>query len=315
MAETIIEVSGLRKCFGGAPVINDLSFEARTGEILGLVGPDGAGKTTTLRVLAGILPPDAGSIMVAGSDIVRDPESSKSRISYMPQQFGLYDDLTVDENIRFYAALFGVEPRAREARAAQLLTACGMTPFRRRMAGQLSGGMKRKLGLVCALIHTPRLLLLDQPTTGVDPVSRREFWSLLYGLVFEGVAVVISTAYFDEAERCHRLLLLHGGQRLFCGTPAALKQTVPGAVLAVSSSEPQKVEALMARMPGVMTAMAMGDAVHLVVDDAGRRIPEVRRRIETAGLPVSDITPLKASVEDAFVYAISHPENGREQAV
>lgn len=311
MTDTIVEVGGLSKRFGGVPAVDRLSFAAQRGEILGLVGPDGAGKTTTLRVLAGILVADAGAVRVAGSDVVRDPEAGKSRVSYMPQQFGLYDDLTVDENIRFYAALFEVDARAREARAARLLAACGMTPFRRRLAGLLSGGMKRKLGLVCALIHTPDVLLLDEPTTGVDPVSRREFWTILYSLVFEGVTVVISTAYLDEAERCHRLLLLHRGQGLFYGTPAALKRTLPGAVLAVSSSEPQKVEAVVTGTEGVLTAMAMGDAVHVVVDDPERRIPELRRRIEAAQLPFADITQLEASVEDAFVYAISHPETGR----
>jgi ABC-2 type transport system ATP-binding protein len=311
MTDTIVEVSGLSKRFGGVSAIDGLSFTVQRGEIMGLVGPDGAGKTTTLRVLAGILGADAGAACVAGSDVVRNPEAAKRRVSYMPQQFGLYDDLTVDENIRFYAALFEVDARARRPRAGRLLTACGMSPFRRRLAGLLSGGMKRKLGLVCALIHTPELLLLDEPTTGVDPVSRREFWTILYSLVFEGVSVVISTAYLDEAERCHRLLLLHRGQRVFYGTPAALKRTVPGAVLAVSSSEPQKVEAVVVGAEGVLTAMAMGDAVHLVVDDPGRRIPEVRRRIEAAQLPFADITQLEASVEDAFVYTISQPDGGR----
>jgi len=312
MTDAIVEVSGLCKHFGTVPAVDRLSFAAQRGEILGLVGPDGAGKTTTLRVLAGILAADAGAVRVAGSDVVRDPEAGKSRISYMPQQFGLYDDLTVDENIRFYAALFEVDARTREPRAAQLLAACGMRPFRRRLAGLLSGGMKRKLGLVCALIHTPDLLLLDEPTTGVDPVSRREFWGILYSLVFEGVTVVISTAYLDEAERCHRLLLLHHGQRLFYGTPAALKRMLPGAVLAVSSPEPQKIEAVVTGADGVLTAMAMGDVVHVVVDDPGRRIPEVRRRIEAAQLPFADITQLEASVEDAFVYAISHPDIEQE---
>lgn len=308
MADAIVEVRGLRKRYGGVTAVDDLSFAALPGEILGLVGPDGAGKTTTLRVLAGILPADAGAVSVVGGDVVRDPEVSKSRVSYMPQHFGLYDDLTVDENIRFYAALFEVDARTREAQATRLLAACGMSPFRRRLAGQLSGGMKRKLGLMCALIHTPVLLLLDEPTTGVDPVSRREFWSILYALVFEGVTVVISTAYLDEAERCHRLLLLHRGQRLFYGTPAALKRTLPGAVLAVSSPEPQRIEAVVAGTAGVLTAMAMGDTVHVVVDDPGRRIPEVRRRLAAAQLPFAEIAQLEASVEDAFVYAITHPE-------
>ena len=199
--------------------IEELSFSVNRGEILGLVGPDGAGKTTMLRILAGVLPADAGSVQVAGADVIRDPEAVKTHISYMPQQFGLYEDLTVDENIRFYAELFQISAIERDRRSAQLLAACGMGPFRRRLAGNLSGGMKRKLALVCALINRPQVLLLDEPTTGVDPVSRRELWAILYAMVFEGVTAVVSTAYLDEAERCHRLLLLHRGRGLFCGTP------------------------------------------------------------------------------------------------
>src|SRR3984957_21244631 len=178
-------VRDLVKDFPGVRAIDHLSFEVAPGEIFGIVGPDGAGKTTTMRILAGVLAPDAGTASVARCDVVADPEGVKHVITYMPKRFGLYEDLTVDENIRFYADLFGVTRKAREDRAAPLLTACGMSQFRTRLAGNLSGGMKQKLGLVCALIHTPRVLLLDEPTTGVDPVSRREFWNMLYVLVSE----------------------------------------------------------------------------------------------------------------------------------
>ena len=213
------------------------------GEIFGLVGPDGAGKTTTMRMLAGVLPPDAGSIFVDGVDVVADPEEGKQHISYMPQRFGLYEDLTVDENIRFYADLFEVAADVREERARRLLAASGMSQFRSRLAGQLSGGMKQKLGLTCALVHTPKILLLDEPTTGVDPVSRRDFWRILYGLREDGVTILITTAYLDEAERCNRLALLHSGRVLYCDTPTALKQRMPGALVVVSSPSGREVTA------------------------------------------------------------------------
>ena len=308
MSTPLVEVEGLTKRFDQLIAVDNLNFTAERGEILGLVGPDGAGKTTTLRVLAGVLPADTGTVCVAGVDVGRDPEAVRSRVSYMPQHFGLYEDLTVDENIRFYADIFEVEAAAREQRAAQLLAASGMSPFRRRLAGQLSGGMKRKLGLACALIHTPLVLFLDEPTTGVDPVSRREFWSILYALIFEGVTVIISTAYLDEAERCHRLLLLHQGRLLFSGTPTALKRMLPGAVLAVSAPNPQQLETVVAGAEGVLTTMAMGDALHVVVDAPERRIPELRALLQRAALPCDTIRQTDATVEDVFVFAISRQD-------
>src|SRR5208283_5171576 len=223
LLQSAIMAEGLTKSFPGVCAVDALSFDVRAGEIFGLVGPDGAGKTTTLRMLAGIMPPDAGRAAVGGYDVVRNPEGAKHELSYMPQRFGLYEDLTVDENIRFYADLFGVKKAERQERSTQLLQAAGMKEFRKRLAGKLSGGMKQKLGLVCALIHRPTVILLDEPTTGVDPVSRRDFWRILYELVSEGVTILTSTAYLDEAERCHRVALLHQGKLLFCDTPANLK--------------------------------------------------------------------------------------------
>src|ERR1022692_4530517 len=192
-----IEVRDLSKSFGDLLAVDQLSFSVYRGEIFGLVGPDGAGKTTTMRMLAGILPPERGAITVAGCDVIADPEAVKSRISYMPQRFGLYEDLTVDENIRFYADLFQIDRHSREKRSTELLRSCGMADFRKRLAGKLSGGMKQKLGLICALIHTPKVLILDEPTNGVDPISRREFWGMLYALAEQGVTIVNSTAYLD----------------------------------------------------------------------------------------------------------------------
>ena len=222
-------------------------------------------------------------------------------MSYMPQRFGLYEDLTVDENIRFYADLFEVPPAVRRARAGRLLAASGMTAFGGFKAGQLSGGMKQKLGLTCALVHTPKILLLDEPTTGVDPVSRRDFWRILYGLREEGVTIVISTAYLDEAERCNRLTLLHRGHALHCDTPAALKQLMPGTLLAIMSTDGRAVRSVVTGHPGVSHVLLVGDGVHAVVDDADARIAQLRDALRRAGTPFTDIAVATPRIEDVFV--------------
>jgi len=299
--QPIIEASDLTKRFATVTAVDGLSFTVDRGEIFGLVGPDGAGKTATMRMLAGVMQPDSGRIVIDGVDVVSDPEEGKQHLSYMPQRFGLYEDLTVDENIRFYADLFEVPRGAREERAQRLLAASGMSQFRDRLAGQLSGGMKQKLGLTCALVHTPRILLLDEPTTGVDPVSRREFWSILYGLRDEGVTIVISTAYLDEAERCNRLALLHSGRVLYCDTPAALKQHMPGTVIIISSAAAREVRNAIADLEGVSNSILVGDGVHAVVDDAPRRIPELRRALQQSNVSFSDIAVGEPTIEDVFV--------------
>lgn len=306
-----ISTSELTKRFPGVLAVDRLHFEVHPGEIFGLVGPDGAGKTTTLRMLAGVLTPDSGSATVAGCDIIHDPEAAKAHISYMPQRFGLYEDLTVDENIHFYADVFGVPRTDREQRSRQLLDAAGMDQFRTRLAGKLSGGMKHKLGLVCALIHRPRVILLDEPTNGVDPVSRRDFWRILYSLLQERIAILMSTAYLDEAERCHRVALLHQGRILFCETPAELKTHIRGAVLSVISPEPRRVRAALGGAEGVLNALLVGDEVHLVVDDAASRIPELRTRMQAAALPFDRLEEVAPTIEDLFVAATSETDGSR----
>jgi ABC-2 type transport system ATP-binding protein len=313
LPDPAISISDLTKRFLGLLAVDHLSFDVAPAEIFGLVGPDGAGKTTTLRMLAGVLSPDEGGATVAGFDIVRDPEGVRSHTSYMPQRFGLYEDLTVDENIHFYADLFAVPPAERDQRAARLLLAAGMSEFRRRLAGKLSGGMKQKLGLVCALIHTPRVILLDEPTTGVDPVSRRDFWRILYSLVAEGVAILISTAYLDEAERCHRVALLHKGRLLFCDTPARLKTYVTGAVLSVISPEPRRLRDVLEGTEGISSSVLMGDSLHLIVDDASRRAAELQSRLTVAGVPFEEIIQVTPTVEDLFVNAIAGKSDQREK--
>lgn len=306
-----ISADGLTKRFPGVVAVDHLSFNVRPAEIFGLVGPDGAGKTTTLRMLAGVMPADEGSASVASFDVIREPEAAKRHLSYMPQRFGLYEDLTVDENIWFYADLFGVKKRERNDRAAQLLQAAGMSEFRSRLAGKLSGGMKQKLGLVCALIHRPKAILLDEPTTGVDPVSRRDFWRILYELTAEGVGILTSTAYLDEAERCQRVALLHQGKLLFCDTPNNLKAKLGKGVVSIISTEARRAQAELARADGVSSLMLTGDGVHAVVDDARRRMPEFEQRLKDAGIPSTSVVQVTPSIEDLFVDAVTTGREGQ----
>ena len=308
--QSAIVAERLTKRFPGVLAVDHLSFDVRPGEIFGLVGPDGAGKTTTLRMLAGVMPPDQGSATVAGSDVVRDPEGAKHHLSYMPQRFGLYEDLTVDENIRFYADLFGVSKRGRDERAPQLLRAAGMIEFRTRLAGKLSGGMKQKLGLVCALIHRPKVILLDEPTTGVDPVSRRDFWRILYELIAEGVGILTSTAYLDEAERCHRVALLHQGKLLFCDTPDNLKSKLTKGVLSVISPEPRRLRETLEHADGISSLTLTGDGLHVVVDAAKHRIPEFENRLRNAQIPFEPIRQVTPTIEDLFVDAVTSGAEG-----
>jgi ABC-2 type transport system ATP-binding protein len=305
--EIVIDAQGLKRRFGAVEAVRDISLTIARGEIFGLVGADGAGKTTIMRLLAGVLRPDAGAIRVAGVDVVAEPKRVRSELSYMPQRFGLYEDLTVAENIFFYGELFRVSSRERRTRTGQLLEAAGLAPFQRRLAGQLSGGMKQKLGLVCALIHTPRVLLLDEPTTGVDPVSRRDFWAILYNLRESGVTILLSTAYMDEAERCSRVALLQAGQIRSCDTPARLKQAMPGALLDVVADDPGAANQALKDAPGVLGLLLMGDRVHVRVDDADRRAPELRARLADRAIAHTEITSIEPGIEDVFV-ALMEPD-------
>jgi ABC-2 type transport system ATP-binding protein len=299
-----IDVDALTMEFSGVVAVDHLSFDVKPGEIFGLVGPDGAGKTTTMRMLAGVLTPSSGTAAVAGFDVVHDSERVKHHISYMSQRFGLYEDLTVNENIRFYAGIFGLSKTDRERRASTLLDAAGMSPFGKRLAGKLSGGMKQKLGLICALIHTPQVIILDEPTNGVDPVSRRDFWRILYSLLSENVAILISTSYLDEAERCHRVALLHQGRLLYSDTPVELKKKISGDVVLVIAPEPRRLRDLLKDSEGVSNLLLVGDGLRLIVDDAKRRVPELRGRIESENLPVDRIEEVAPTIEDLFVQAV-----------
>ncbi|HOG93665.1 MAG TPA: ABC transporter ATP-binding protein, partial [Opitutaceae bacterium] len=274
-----IRTHQLRRTFGERVAVAGLDLDVQPGEIFGLVGPDGAGKTTTMRMLTGILPPSGGSAEVAGCDVARDSEKLKDQIGYMSQRFGLYPDLSVAENIAFYADIYGVPRRELAARTERLLGFSNLTPFKHRLAGNLSGGMKQKLGLACALIHTPRVLFLDEPTNGVDPVSRRDFWRILYQLVRDGVTLFVSTAYLDEAERCNRLALLHEGRLLGLGTPDEVKRLMPGALLEIRTSAPRRTATLLRQHLHGATVGLFGDRVHVATRDPASAEAETRRHV------------------------------------
>lgn len=299
-----VELKQLTKRFGETPAVDRLSFSVGEGEIFGLVGPDGAGKTTTLRLLAGILLPSSGEARVDGVDVGLDPEAVKDRIGYMSQRFGLYPDLTVDENLRFYADVYGVSRKERVEHGDRLLAFSGLAPFRKRFAGNLSGGMKQKLGLACALIHTPRVLLLDEPTNGVDPVSRRDFWRILYQLLKEGVTILISTSYLDEAERCARVALLNRGKLLACDTPEGVKGLMREQILQVRSPDAREVSAVVrGRLRGASVGL-FGDRVHVACPDAAAARKEIEEACRGADLQILESRVVEPSLEDVFVSVV-----------
>ncbi len=296
-----IRTDRLTKTFGSLTAVDGLSLAVAEGEIFGLVGPDGAGKTTTIRLLTSIMEPTSGDAWVAGLHTVRDAERIKEHIGYMSQRFGLYPDLTVMENLDFYADIYDVPRQGRKEKVERLLAFSNLTPFKRRLAGNLSGGMKQKLGLACALVHTPRVLFLDEPTNGVDPVSRRDFWRILYQLLAQRVTIFVSTAYLDEAERTNRLALVHEGKLLACGTPDEVKGLMRGTILEVRAALPRRAAAVLREhMPGHSVGL-FGDRVHVVSAAPDETVRQARSALAAAGLAIDEIRPVEPSLEDVFV--------------
>jgi ABC-2 type transport system ATP-binding protein len=273
----------------------------KSGEIYGLVGPDASGKTTTLRMLCGILPPDKGEAMVAGCDIKKETESLKGKVGYLPQRFGLYGDLTVLENIHFYADLYEVSKKRRIERIERLLRFANLEPFGKRKAQDLSGGMKQKLGLICALIHTPQVLFLDEPTTGVDPLSRRDFWMILYDLLKEGVTILFSTSYLDEAERCNRIGLIYQGELLVSDTPANVKERIGGTVLELRLEDHRKGMKLLESVESLRNLVLSGDKIHILVKEPQEGERAIREVLMKQGMEILALITVKPSLEDAFV--------------
>ena len=296
-----VRTVALTKSFGNVLAVDGLTLNIADGEIFGLVGPDGAGKTTTMRLLTAIMEPTSGEAWVAGHHIVKEAEAVKEDIGYMSQRFGLYPDLTVMENIEFYADIYGVARQGRQERIERLLAFSNLKPFTKRLAGDLSGGMKQKLGLACALIHTPKVLFLDEPTNGVDPASRRDFWRILYQLLRERVTIFISTAYLDEAERANRVGLLHRGKLLAVGTPDEVKKLMRGTILEIRAAEPRKATALLReKLPGVSVGL-FGDRVHIVAEDPEKVAARAHDTLVAAGLKAEDIRAIEPALEDVFI--------------
>jgi ABC-2 type transport system ATP-binding protein len=309
-----IRADRLSKSFGALAAVDQLTLNVAEGEIFGLVGPDGAGKTTTMRLLTSIMEPSSGEAWVAGYHVIAQAEKVKENIGYMSQRFGLYADLTVMENLDFYADVYDQPRRGRKERVERLLGFSNLTPFKRRLAGNLSGGMKQKLGLACALIHTPKVLFLDEPTNGVDPVSRRDLWRILYQLLREKVTIFVSTAYLDEAERCTRLALMHRGGLLACGTPDEVKRLMQGTILEIRSAEPRRAAALLREKLAAASVGLFGDRIHLVSAEPQQAAQQAQSVLAAAGLPLQSIRAIDPSLEDVFISVLARQGTGiREQ--
>jgi len=297
-----IETSDLSRSFGAVHAVAGLTMSVPAGRIYGLIGADGAGKTTTLRLLCGALLPDGGQASVMGIDVARDPEGVRRRIGYMPQRFSLYGDLTVRENLLFFADIYGV-PRAEQAALLdRLLAFSRLSKFQSRRADALSGGMKQKLALACSLIHKPDVLMLDEPTTGVDPVSRREFWDIVRDTVSqEGMTVLVSTPYMDEADRCHTVGFMREGALMASGSPRELQALVSGVVLEVQATPYHEAQVRLRGIPGVREVQVFGDRLHIVADTA---LPEeaLRRQLDGSDVTLGSVRQVQPTMEDVFMY-------------
>ncbi len=300
-----VQVEALGRRFGAVVAVSDLTFTVDRGELFGLLGPDGAGKTTTLRMLAGVLRPTTGDALINGISVVGDPEATKRRIAYMSQRFGLYGDLTVLENLAFYGDLYQVPRQEQATRRERLFQFSNLGPFRDRLAGKLSGGMKQKLGLSCALIHQPELLLLDEPTFGVDPISRRDLWLIVHDMVAQGVTVVVSTAYMDEAERFDRLAVLHQGRLLALDRPTVLQQALEGEVLSLQVDRPRAARDLAIQLPAVRRAAVFGDRLHVTLRTAGQDASALLAALVSGGVTVVGSEPVTPSMEDVFIALVA----------
>lgn len=312
-AAPAILAEGLARRFGSTVAVDDLTLRVPRGEIFALLGPDGAGKTTTLRLLCGALPATAGTVTVEGIDLARDPEGVRARIGYMPQRFSLYGDLSVQENLDFYTDLFEVPKDVRAERTERLLEFSRLREFRGRLAEHLSGGMRQKLALACTLIHAPTVLLLDEPTTGVDPVSRREFWRILYSLHREGVTILVSTPYMDEAERCTTVGLMYEGRLISTEDPQAMKRQMRGEVVEVLAEPKALARRVLKGAPEVLSATVFGDRLHLIVPEAASAIPALVARLAGQGVRVVEARPIAPSLEDVFIAMIDARSERRER--
>jgi ABC-2 type transport system ATP-binding protein len=309
VSDAVIVVDRLRRTFGSFVAVRDVSFDVRRGEVFGFLGSNGAGKSTTIRMLCGLLRPTAGRAVVDGVDVAADPEAIRRRIGYMSQRFSLYELLTVDQNIRFYAGLHTVRGERLERRRAIALDIGGLAGRDRDLVRDLAGGWRQRLALGCALVHEPPILFLDEPTGGVDPVSRREFWRLIDDLSRAGTTVLVTTHYMDEAERCDRVAIMHAGQLAALGTPRQLKSAFADRpIVELRSPEPVAVMSWLDASPSVEKTTLFGTAVHAVLRDRTVSIESLRDGLQAAGLPVAEIAPVIPSLEDVFLDVVDRVE-------
>jgi len=307
-----VETHNLTKLFGDIDAVDHLHLTVHEGEMFGLVGPDGAGKTTTLRMLCGILAPTSGSAHVLGKDVVKEPDSVKKEIGYLSQRFSLYGDLSVDENIEFFAEINGVYSFERQRE--ELLSFTRLTPFRKRLAENLSGGMRQKLALACTLVHTPKIIFLDEPTTGVDPVSRRDFWKILQSLLCDGITIVMSTPYLDEAERCSRVALMNKGQIIRVDTPSNMKESMQDEVVEIVCDRVRDGLRVLKKLPPVKDVQAFGDRLNVIVNDAKHAEHPVEEALKREGITITSWRVMTPSLENVFIYLLTHNEEREVQA-
>ena len=309
--EIAVDAIGLLKKFPKMtqPAVHDLDLTIFQGQLFGLVGPDGAGKTTTLRMLATVMEPGGGNVRIAGYDVVKSAEPIRGLIGYMPQNFSLYPDLSVQENLDFFADIYRMPSDKKSIRIAEMLEFTRLEPFRTRRAGNLSGGMKKKLALACALVHAPKILMLDEPSTGVDPVSRRELWNILTEVVYQGVTVVLSTPYMDEAERCHRVGMLYGGSLLASGTPEEMSSSLPYSIIEVKARPRKEMRRIVGEMADIVEWRPVGDRLRLAVLNENGQVQSVlqmlRQRFADEALTVDFTRVERPGMEDVFVHLVS----------
>ena len=305
---SMIEIDGASRRFGSLEAVKSFNVTVAEGEIFGLLGPDGAGKTTTLRMLAGLMDPDSGSIKVAGLEVSKNIDAVKDQIGYMAQRFGLYGDLTVEENMHFYSDLFGLSVPERDRLMVEFLDMTRMTPFRTRPAAKLSGGMKQKLALMCTLLHKPRVLFLDEPTNGVDPLSRRDFWVILKDLAKDGMTIFVTTSYLDEAERCDRIGLMNKGRLIRVDTPVALRKSWAPYCFSVETKDKRGARRKLQTMPGVLASEPAGADLHVYLNPEGADSAQIQSELSGAGFAPVVFQPLDPSLEDVFIAAIAQEE-------
>ncbi len=301
----MIEINELTRVFKDKIALNQITLSIQQGELFGLVGPDGAGKTTLLRTLAGLLAISEGEGTVSGFDIQKESERIKPKLGYMAQEFSLYEKLSVLENLQFFAELYDVSPKEQADRIPDLLEFAGLTSFKNQRAANLSGGMKKKLALASTLLHRPPILLLDEPTTGVDPVSRREFWNILNDLHLDGTTIVVSTPYMDEADRCSKVGLIYQGNLVICDTPALIRDRLEGEIIKIVTDDWVKARELLLPLPGVLEVQSYGEALHVLVDSSKKREGELTKILKQNQLTIVEIRSVSPRMEEAFISLIS----------